>query len=264
MKRHAKSLLTLTGLLLSAGCSNESPGPPLIIASDATFAPFHWREESGEVTGFDIELARAVALQAVFSPEVVVLPYDDLFSGLITNSHDVVAATTGITTEREQVYLFSEPYYETCQVAVVRVGPGEPATVADLDGARIGAAGAGTSVKAMKTISGVLIKLDSGEGVPSLDARVVDAWIVDEFDGVAAARASSGRLRVLAEPVATERYGFVLGPDQNELKSRLDSSLAGLRRDGTVARLRTEFGVERGPDWPVDCAAAVNRPKNQP
>ena len=33
----------------------------LRIASDATFPPFHWVDEAGRTTGFDIELARAVA-----------------------------------------------------------------------------------------------------------------------------------------------------------------------------------------------------------
>lgn len=246
-----KKLLFVLGLSLVASCTTESTAPVLRIASDATFAPFHRIDESGKATGFDIELARAVAKQAGFSTEVVVLPYDDLFSGLVAKTHDVVAATTGITPERQQLYLFTQPYFETCQVAVVRTGPGEPANLTGLTGKRIGAGGAGTSFKAMNSIDAEYISLGSGQGVPSLEARIIDAWIVDEFDGVAAARKSGGRLGVLPEPVALEHYGFVLAADRMDLKTRLDKGLAELEKNGELSRLRAEFGVDRGPGWPV-------------
>ena len=259
-----KTGCVLVYFLLFAGCSGELSPPPLIIASDATFAPFHWLDKSGKATGFDIELARAVATTAGFEPQVEVLAYDALFSGLLDNTHDIVAATTGITPEREQLYLFSQPYYKTCQVAVVRAGTAEPRSIAELAGTRIGASGAGTSVKATKTLDGVLISIDDGQGVTSLDAGLIDAWIVDEFDGIAAARESSGRLRVLPEPIAEERYGFVLAPERLDLKTRLDSSLAQLVEDGTMASLRRQFGVDRSDDWPVECGTAPSAAKNPP
>lgn len=244
-------ILVILSMVLFAGCTTGTSLPVLRIASDATFAPFHFLDEAGRTTGFDIELARAVASGAGFEPLVVVLPYDELFSGLSAKTHDVVAATTGITAERERIYLFGEPYFETCQVAVVRAGPGEPGALADLRGARVGAAGAGTSMKALQTIAGDRIRLADGEGVSSLEAGIVDAWIVDEFDGVSAARASQGRLRVLSEAVALEQYAFVLAADRADLKAKLDRSLAQLVQDGAVAKLRVRFGVERDAGWPV-------------
>ena len=106
----------------------------LRIASDATFPPFHYVEGSSAPTGFDIELARLVAERAGFQPVLLVRPYDDLLPGLTSGAHDLVAATTGVTPEREKVYLFTRPYFETCQAALVRVGPKEPSTIADLRG----------------------------------------------------------------------------------------------------------------------------------
>lgn len=246
-----KALILFSLLVLLPACG-ESRQSQLRIASDATFAPFHLLDDSGNPTGFDIELARAVAEQAGLASDVLVLPYDELFSGLTGGSHDVIAATTGITPERERIYLFTDAYFETCQAAVVRVGPAEPASLADLQGARIGAAGSGTARQAMLSIaSAEHLRLEEGRGVQSLATGTIDAWIVDEFDAVAAARASAGRLRVLPQPVALERYGFVIAPGREELKSRLDRSLAQLEKSGRVAELRRRFGVERDGDWPV-------------
>ena len=106
--------------------------PDLRIVSDATFAPFHYIGDGGAPTGFDIELARLIAERAGLEPIVEVLPYGELFEGLSAKTHDVVAATTGWTAERAATYLFTEPYFVTCQAALVRVGADEPATLGEL------------------------------------------------------------------------------------------------------------------------------------
>lgn len=248
-----KKTLPILILVLLVACSQDAPRPELIIASDATFAPFHLIDESGQATGFDIELARAAAIRAGYGSEIVVLSYADLFTGLTAGTHDMVAATTGITAERQKIYRFSAPYFTTCQVAVVRNGPGEPQTIAELAGKRIGASGAGTSATAMQLIDGVHVSLSDGEGVSSLISNSIDAWMVDEFDGVSAARQSSGQLRVLADGIANEQYGFVFALEQSDLQAKISTSLAALETEGVVAELQARFGVERSQDWPVQC-----------
>lgn len=227
--------------------------PSLRIATDATFPPFHFIGESKEPTGFEIALARLVVEREGFEARVVVLPYGDLLPGLAAGRHHLVAATTGITPEREKLYLFSKPYFETCQAALVRVGDDEPETLSDLSGRRIGAAGAGTSARALAGLSGVeAVALGKGEaGVAALEGGKIDALILDEFGAVREARASGGRLHVLEEPVALERYAFVLSRAHSDLKSAFDEALEALEREGRIEALRKEFGVERDSDWPV-------------
>ncbi len=252
-----KKGFVFVAMLLSFAAFGEPRQASLRIASDATFAPFHFLDDSGNATGFDIELARAMAEQVGFAADVRRLSYDELFSGLIDGSHDVIAATTGITPERERTYLFTDAYFETCQAALVRVGPTEPASVDDLQGARIGASGSGTARQAMLSITPARhVRLDDGEGIPSLENGAIDAWIVDEFDAVAVARASAGRLRVLPQPILLERYGFVIAAGRERLKAELDRSLAELERSGRIAELRKRFGVERDADWPVSDEAS--------
>jgi ABC-type amino acid transport substrate-binding protein len=236
----------------------------VIIATDATFPPFHYVDDAGNVTGFDVELARAVLDRAGYAaPRVVVTAYDELFDGLLGERHHVVAATTGITPERQARYLFSEPYFETCQAVLVRRAPGEPEQLADLAGRKVGAAGAMTSAMALEGLSGtvpvILTKQDVTEEmirddgrVPLLESGTIDALVVDEFEAVEAARASQGRLRVLSQPLAREQYAFVLAPGDLVLKQALDAALQELRRDGALRRIELAYGVDRDSDWPID------------
>ncbi len=255
MKTPALRASILCAVLL-AGCAPQTEPPPrpvLRIASDATFAPFHFLDASGRPTGYDIELARHVVERAGFAPEVVIRPYDDLLPGLESGEHDLVAATTGITPEREMRYAFTAPYFATCQAVLVRDEPGAPMTIEALHGRRVGAAGEGTSLRALQGLAGVTqVPLGKGQaGVPVLESGDIDALIVDEFDAVAAARASGGLLRVLAEPAALEHYAFVLAAGQGDLKHRLDASLRALEKEGVVTELRGRFGLDRGETWPV-------------
>ena len=264
------TLALVAATLLVAACETvpETEAPEmdvraeLRIASDATFAPFHFVDESGQPTGFDIELAILLAERAGYVPAISVLPYDELFTGLVDGSHQVVAATTGITPERQQTYLFSAPYYDTCQAALVRTGEGEPLSIADLAGRRVGAAGSGTSVRALDNVPDAIpVLLSQGEAtevvigedgsVPVLVRGDIDALLVDEFDAVEAARASNGRLRVMSEPVALEQYALVLAPNNTVLKRALDRALESARDDGTLERLMEKYGLNRDDDWPV-------------
>jgi ABC-type amino acid transport substrate-binding protein len=236
----------------------------ITIATDATFPPFHYVDDAGIVTGFDVELARAALQRAGYdAPQVVVTAYDELFDGLLSDRHHVVAATTGITPERQARYLFSEPYFETCQAVLVRRAPGEPEQLTDLAGRKVGAAGAMTSAMALEHLSGtvpvILTKQDVTEDmirddgrVPVLENGTIDALVVDEFEAVEAARASQGRLRVLSQPLAREQYAFVLAPGDVALKQALDEALQGLRADGTLRRFELEYGVDRDASWPIE------------
>jgi ABC-type amino acid transport substrate-binding protein len=261
-----------TGLSIIAACvllvsCSDSPDSndrlALRIATDATFAPFHLIGADGRPTGFDVELAGLLAERAGYEAIFLVLPYDQLFDDLLGGNHDVVAATTGITAEREEKYLFTTPYYDTCQAALVRVGADEPGSLAELAGRRVGASGAGTSVRALDKLTETeYVLLNTGEStilddgsVPDLQDGTIDALVVDEFDAVEAARASGGRLRVLSEPVALEQYALVLRPDDTEIKRRLDNALEEARNDGSLARLEQKYGLDRGAEWPIELPA---------
>ena len=67
--------------------------------------------------------------------------------------------------------------------------------------------------------------------------RLVDAWIIDEFDAVTAARESNGRLRVLTEGIGTEQYGFVFAGDNRALQESFDVSIGEIIDNGAIENL---------------------------
>jgi ABC-type amino acid transport substrate-binding protein len=96
-------------------------GPSVRIATDATFPPFEIVDEDTlELTGFDIELMRAIAAESNLNIEFVNIGFDPLLAGTAQCQYDAAIAAITITEERAEQMLFSDPYINAGQIVVVR------------------------------------------------------------------------------------------------------------------------------------------------
>lgn len=115
------SILTLS--IFCVGCSNNSSESTLdkdtlIVGIDDAFAPLGFKDESGEITGFDIDLAKELAKRLnkkiIFQPIDWTMKESELKSGNI----DLIWNGYTITDERKNKVDFSVPYLKNKQVIV--------------------------------------------------------------------------------------------------------------------------------------------------
>ena len=160
MKRTASSLfviwlawLTLAALPLGpAGAQPAGPQdeteerePPRRVAirflTDSDFPPFHYYDEDSVLTGFNIDIARAVCLELAAACDIQVRPWAELLPALRRGEADAVIASHAATPNTLKVVDFSEPYYFTPGRFAGRRGGGQvDATPEGLDGRRIAVA----------------------------------------------------------------------------------------------------------------------------
>ena len=91
----------------------------LRVGIDATYPPFGIAE-GGEFSGFDVDIARAIARELGVEAELVNASFDGVFPALQNGSFDVVISAVTITPERSATMLFSDPYIAAGQQIVVR------------------------------------------------------------------------------------------------------------------------------------------------
>ncbi|MHC5111944.1 MAG: substrate-binding periplasmic protein [Planctomycetota bacterium] len=256
----ATAIATACTLVLSSGCHHgqshrhDHREGDVTIATDAAFPPFHFVAEDDEVTGHDVALARAVMFQAGISHRVVVVrPYSKLLEGLETGQHQLVAATTGITKERQERFLFSNPYFSTCQAVLIRQAPGQPRTLRDLAGKKVGATPGGTSARALAHLFDVeAIHFESAAaGIEALVSGEIDGFVIDEYEAVTATREQNSQLAVLPEPAALEEYGFAMPADRSDLQAQVNRALQELERSGAILKIQQEFNIARDDKWPI-------------
>lgn len=91
----------------------------LKVGTNAAFPPFEYIENE-KIIGFDISFSQLIANKQDKTLIIVDKPFDTLIPALISGEIDFIAAGLSITEDRKQVVDFSEPYYESTQVIIVK------------------------------------------------------------------------------------------------------------------------------------------------
>ncbi|MGO3884857.1 MAG: ABC transporter substrate-binding protein/permease [Mycetocola sp.] len=122
-------------IVASTDFATDTPqtGQHFVIGTDSTYAPFEFTGEDGEVVGIDMDLLRGIAANQGFTVEIKRLGFDAAVQALQAGQVDAVIAGMTITDEREKVFDFSTPYFDTgVQLGVLE--DSEIASYEDLEG----------------------------------------------------------------------------------------------------------------------------------
>ena len=106
----------------------------LVVGTEGTYPPFTFHDDSGKLTGFDVEIAQEVGKRLGVEVEFLETQWDAMFAGLDSGRFDMVANQVGINPEREESYEFSDPYISSTAVLVVAKDNEEIKSFEDLEG----------------------------------------------------------------------------------------------------------------------------------
>lgn len=179
----------------------------LRIGTDAAFAPFSWTqnddsngaipiEGTGQyANGYDIQVAKQIAEQLGKKPVVVKTSFTGLIPALTSGKIDVIIAGMSPTPERRQEIDFSDTYYSSEPVLVVRADSpyAQARQLSDFAKAKVTAQQGTYHYGLIEQLPGALRQTAMGDYAQirqALLSGVIDAYITDRPDGVAAEVAS--------------------------------------------------------------------------
>ena len=129
MKKSLKAItiLTLVSVLLISGCGKTDVSTYekikkdkyITFATEGTYAPYSFHDDSGALVGFDVEIARAIADKLGVEARFTETQWDGIIAGLDAKKYDAISNQVSITEERKQKYLFSDPYTYVYGVVIV-------------------------------------------------------------------------------------------------------------------------------------------------
>ncbi|AYC34679.1 amino acid ABC transporter [Pseudomonas cavernae] len=105
-----KKILLAAAATLAFG-SGAFAADKLKIGTEGAYPPFNLIDASGQVVGFDVEIAQALCAKMKVECEVVTSDWDGIIPALNAKKFDFIAASMSITEERKQAVDFTEPYY---------------------------------------------------------------------------------------------------------------------------------------------------------
>ncbi|GGJ19280.1 hypothetical protein GCM10010052_15790 [Paenarthrobacter histidinolovorans] len=107
----------------------------LVIATEGTYRPFSFHAEgAGDLTGFDVEIAKAVAEKLGVKASFQETQFDGIFAGLDSKRFDTIANQISINDDRKAKYEFSAPYTISTGVVVTKSDNSSINSFADLKG----------------------------------------------------------------------------------------------------------------------------------
>jgi len=251
MRRLATVLMAAAALAVLATGAHAQDKRKVKIGTEGAYPPFNSIDPSGELVGFDIDIAKALCGAADLECEFVVQDWDGIIPGLIAKKYDAIVASMSITDKRREVVDFTDKYYNTPAKFIAAKG-------ADFDISPEGLAGKAVGVQ-RATIHEDFLR---GE-FPEVDVRAYATQDEANADLV------SGRLDlVMADSVAllegflnTEEgkdFEFV-GPDysdpkyhgegagiairkgEDDLRALFNEAIDQIRADGTYQAINEKY-----------------------
>lgn len=228
----------------------EKEAEVLIVGCDAAFPPFEYLDENtGELTGFDLDLMRAIGQELGMEVEIKNVSWDGIIPGLLSGNYNVIASGMTITDERKEVVNFSEPYINAGLVIITRAGEQGIKGPEDLDGKRlavqINSTGdlAATKMQEEEGIGIVDIKRFNQATDPFLELKngAADAVVMDLPVAGAQMKASPGVYKIIGEAFTTEEYGLALRKSDTELLKKVNNALAALKTNGKYDELYQQY-----------------------
>lgn len=263
------SVLALTAILLLAGCgsseseggsgseSNESTEKDVFrVGLEAAYAPFNWTQlddSNGGVKisgnaeyagGYDVEIAKKIAEGLGKELVIVKTEWDGLVPALTSGKIDAIIAGMSPTEERKKTIDFSDNYYKSDLVMVVKKGSEYEgaASIQDFNGAKISAQLNTFHYSVIAQIDGVNIQpaMDSFPAMRvALESGVIDGYVSERPEGVSASAANANFAMVeFTEGFETseEDTAIAVGLQKDsELREKINEILAGISEEERVS-----------------------------
>lgn len=236
------SVLVLAGILLSA-CGQASSGT-VKVATDATFPPFEIVDEkTNDLTGFDIELMKAIADKAGLKVEFVNTPFDSVIAGVTNCTYDMAIAAISASDERRAVMNFSDPYINAGQIVVVRKDNAGINSKDDLAGKTVAAQLGTTGEIEAKKIPNVTYKPYDSYELAFLDLSngQIDAVIADYPTALAYIGKNPDKLMTVGSVFTDESYAIAFCKNKTDLLDKVNTALKAVIADGTVTSLEQKW-----------------------
>ena len=240
----------------SAGAASSSADgtTTFTVGFDAEYPPYGYMDdETGDYTGFDLELAEAVC--EIYGWKLVKTPINWDAKDTELNSGAIDCIWNGFTMNgREDDYTWSDPYVDNSQVMVVSENSGIN-SLSDLAGKTVGVQAASAALDLLqseeeggqKELADTFAALqqfpDYNNAFVELQAGSIDAVAMDI--GVAKYQLESRGegYKILDEYLNSEKYAIGFKKGNTELCDKVNEGLQQVLADGTFDKLAEKYGI---------------------
>lgn len=242
----------------------------LSVGTEGDAPPFSMADASGNVTGYDADVATAICTELKMQCKFVVQSFNTLIPSLSAGEFDVVISGLGITETRKKQIDFSIPYAGVTKYFAVKKGsPLLQATSLDaigkaLDGKSVGVVNgttyakyvakhfANADIKSYDSVNQMVSDLQSGRLYAAFSDSPTWADVMKTPGGASITRVPVAVRQKEDPEILGTGMGVGIRKGNAELKKRVDTALCTLIKDGTMKKISLKWFQE---DYTIPCAS---------
>ncbi|KRN94339.1 amino acid ABC transporter substrate-binding protein [Pediococcus stilesii] len=270
MKRILKYVLVLMAILFAipvlSGCGSskkESSVQPsswetikknkkVVIGLDDSFVPMGFRQKNGELSGYDIDLAKAVFKQYGIKADFQTIDWSMNVTELRNQTIDLIWNGLTITDERKKALTFSEPYLVNQQVLVVKKDSGIT-DIKGMNGKSLGAQSGSSGAQDIDDHPTILkdriknnapVLYDSfNNAFIDLNANRIQGLLIDSVyaNYYIKHMANSKNYRVITSGMPNEEFAVGIKKGNVQVKEKIDSAINRLRENGELKKINEKW-----------------------
>lgn len=218
----------------------------IVVATEGGWAPWTYHDESGKLTGFDVELARLIAEKLGVEARFEETLFDAILAGIDSGRFDMACNGVGYTENRAEKYAFSTPYVYMGTVLVVSEDNDTIKTFEDLKGKVTANTISSTYAMIAESYGASVVPVDDlAETINLLTRGDIDATL-NAAASIADYIATKPDAKIKIVATSTEDAELDCIPvaktkEAESLHAEIDKILDELRADGSLADLSVKF-----------------------
>ncbi len=246
------ALAAIAGLALLASEAQAKDWTKVRIGTEGAYPPFNSIDPSGNLVGFDIDIAMALCEQMKVECTLVQQDWDGMIPALLAKKFDAIVASMSITEERKQKVEFTKKYYQTPARFVAKKGTVTEISKEALAGKRVGVQRAtihdsfltdnfGDSVEIVRYGTQDEANLDLVSG--RVDLLLADTVTLNE----GLLKTDQGKEFEFVGPSYTDPkwfgsgVGIALRKSDTDLRDKFNEAIDAIRADGTWDRIAAKY-----------------------
>jgi len=248
--KYGLAILALSALSLSPAYAQDQSlqqrvdnKGTIYVGTEGTYAPYSFHDKSGQLTGYDVEVTRAVAKKMGLSLEFKETQWDAMFAGLNSERFDIIANQVALTTpERRAKYSLSVPYSYSGAVVAAR-DDSKITSWSEIKGLSSAQSLTSNYTEMARKYGANLVTVDGlAQGLQLVRQKRADITINDNLAVLDYLNAvpNSG-LKIILRNNEKAGSGLVVLKKNESVIPAFNKALKALQQDGTLARISVKF-----------------------
>ncbi|WP_373819153.1 amino acid ABC transporter substrate-binding protein [Glaesserella sp.] len=247
------SVITLSALALMTSVSATAKESLLerinnkgtiTVGTEGTYAPFTYHDTNGKLTGYDVEVTRAVAEKLGVKVDFKETQWDAMLAGLKGERFDLVANQVGLTTpERQATFDKSEPYSWSGAMLLARNDETRITKPEDVKGLKAAQTLSSNYGEMARKYEAEIVPIDGmAQGLLLIQQKRADVTFNDSLALLDYLKKNpNSGLKPVWESNEKIGAGFIANKGNDEALAKISAAVVELQQDGTLKKLGEQF-----------------------